>query len=258
MTSLQALFLGMVQGLTEFIPVSSSGHLVIFQHIMGIKDALAFDVMVHMGTLAAVFVAFWEDILAILKKPFSRLTYLLVVGCIPAALMGYFLQPLFEKAFESLLVVGIGLLITGVILKLSEQVAEHSLNMKQIRETSYGDVLFIGLLQGIAIVPGISRSGSTIAGGLLAGLDRTWAARYSFLVSIPVILGAGLVKAKDLSVNPINGSMLPYLLGFITAAIFGYLAIKIVMRLVREGRLSIFSYYCWVVGTATIIASFWY
>jgi len=257
-TSLQALFLGMVQGLTEFIPVSSSGHLVIFQHIMGIKGALAFDVMVHMGTLAAVFAAFWEDILAILKKPFSRLTYLLVVGCIPAALMGYFLQPLFEKAFESLLVVGIGLLITGVILKLSEQVAEHSLNMKQIRETSYGDVLFIGLLQGIAIVPGISRSGSTIAGGLLAGLDRTWAARYSFLVSIPVILGAGLVKAKDLSANPINGSMLPYLLGFITAAIFGYLAIKIVMRLVREGRLSIFSYYCWVVGTATIIASFYY
>lgn len=259
MTILQALFLGMVQGLTEFIPVSSSGHLVIFQHIMGIKEsALTFDVMVHMGTLVAVFAAFWEDILAILKKPFSKLTYLIVVGCIPAALMGYFLQPLFEKAFTSLLVVGLGLLITGTILMVSERIAERSLNMKEIRETGYGDVLFIGLLQGIAIVPGISRSGSTIAGGLLAGLERTWAARYSFLVSIPVILGAGLVKLKDVSANPGNGSMAPYLVGFVTAALFGYVAIKIVMRLVRDGRLSIFSYYCWGVGTAVIIASFFY
>lgn len=259
MTILEALFLGAVQGLTEFIPVSSSGHLVIFQHILGLTEgSLSFDVLLHIGTLTAVIVAFWEDILAILKKPFSKLTYLIVVGCIPAGLMGYFLQPLFEQAFQSLLIVGIGLLITGVVLKASELIADRSLNMKEIRETGYGDVLFIGLLQGIAIIPGISRSGSTIAGGLLAGLDRTWAARYSFLVSIPVILGAGLVQLKDYSAHPISGSMMPYVVGFISSALCGYLAIKIVMRLVREGRLSIFSYYCWTVGTVVIIASFFY
>lgn len=260
LTILQALVLGMVQGLTEFLPVSSSGHLVIFQHLFGLQGGvLSFDVLLHIGTLGAVFVAFWEDILAILKKPFSKLTYLIIVGCIPAGLMGFFLQPMFEKAFESLLVVGIGLLITGLVLKGSELVAEKSLNMKEVRETSYMDALFIGLLQGIAIVPGISRSGSTIAGGLLAGLDRTFAARYSFLVSIPVILGAGLVQLKDLSPSEFTGmSIIPYIVGPLTAAIFGFFAIKIVMKLVSNGRLSIFSYYCWIVGAATIGAYFYF
>ncbi|MDD3365583.1 MAG: undecaprenyl-diphosphate phosphatase [Syntrophomonas sp.] len=260
LTILQAMVLGMVQGLAEFLPVSSSGHLVIFQHLFGLQEgALSFDVMLHIGTLVAVFVAFWEDIFNVLRKPFSKLTYLIIVGCIPAGLMGFFLQPYFEKAFESLLVVGIGLLITGLVLKGSEMVAEKSLNMKEIRETSYLDVLFIGLLQGIAIVPGISRSGSTIAGGLLAGLDRTFAARYSFLVSIPVILGAGLVQLKDLSPSELTGiSLIPYIVGPLTAAIFGFFAIKIVMKLVSNGRLSIFSYYCWIVGAATIGAYFYF
>ncbi|MDD4803049.1 MAG: undecaprenyl-diphosphate phosphatase [Syntrophomonas sp.] len=260
MTILHALALGIVQGLTEFLPVSSSGHLVILQHLFGIEEgALTFDVLLHIGTLMAVFAAFWKDIFAIIKKPFSRLTYLIIVGCIPAGLMGFFLQPLFEQAFQSLLVVGIGLLITGFVLKGSELVAEKSLNMKEIRETSYLDVLFIGLLQGLAIVPGISRSGSTIAGGLLAGLDRTFAARYSFLVSIPVILGAGLVQLKDFSAAELTGvELLPYVIGPVTAALFGFLAIKVVMRLVKEGRLSIFSYYCWLLGAATIGAHFFF
>lgn len=259
MTILQALFLGILQGLTEFLPVSSSGHLVIFQHIFGISEGvLAFDVLLHIGTLIAVFVAFWDDILSIIKQPLSRLTYLIIVGCIPAGLMGYFLQPLFEKAFESLLVVGIGLLITGLVLKVSETVADNSLSMKEVKETTYWNVLFIGLLQGIAIVPGISRSGSTIAGGLLAGLDRTFAARYSFLVAIPVILGAALVQIKDLASGGLTGGIAPYIIGPLMAAIFGFMAIKIVMKLVRNGRLSIFSYYCWTVGALTIVASFFY
>lgn len=257
MTIIHAVFLGMLQGLTEFLPVSSSGHLVIFQHVFGISEgALTFDVLLHMGTLLAVFAAFWDDIYAILRRPFSRLTYLIIVGCIPAGLMGFFLQPYFEKAFESLLVVGIGLLITGWALKFSERAADNSLSIKEVAETSYWDVLFIGLLQGIAIIPGISRSGSTIAGGLLAGLDRTFAARYSFLVAIPVILGAGLVQLKDLPAEGLSGSIIPYIVGPLTAAGFGFLAIKIVMRLVRNGRLSVFSYYCWGVGTLTILAYF--
>jgi undecaprenyl-diphosphatase len=257
-TVLQAIILGVIQGLTEFLPVSSSGHLVIFQHLMGLREGtLAFDVLLHMGTLVAVSVAFWDDILAILRKPLSKLTYLVVVGCIPAGLMGFFLQPLFEQAFQSLLVVGLGLLITGTILKVSEKIAARSFDMKGVQDTSYTDVIFIGLLQGIAIVPGISRSGSTIAAGLMAGLERTWAARYSFLVAIPVILGAGMAQAKDISFQGMNGYVAPYIAGFTCAALFGYVAIRIVMQLVRQGRLSIFSYYCWALGLVVILASFW-
>lgn len=258
MTILQAMFLGMVQGLTEFIPVSSSGHLVIFQHLLGIQgSSLTFDVLVHMGTLLAVLAAFWRDIAAILKRPLAKITYLIIVGCIPAGLMGYFVQPLFAK-FENLLVVGIGLLITGMILKFSDMVTHNSLNSKDAEETTYGDALFIGLLQGIAIVPGISRSGATIAGGLVAGLDRTFAARFSFLVAIPVILGAGLVQMKDFSVMAITGSIVPYIVGPLTAAIFGFMAIKIVMNMVRNGRIAIFSYYCWIVGALSIGAYFYF
>lgn len=254
MTSLQAIFLGIVQGLTEFLPVSSSGHLVIFQHIFGVEEGpLTFDVLVHLGTLVAVIIAFWDDVVAILRKPFSRMTYLIIIGCIPAALMGFYLEPLFTKAFESLLVVGIGLLITGFILKISDTVSRRTIVFKELEETTTWNALFIGLLQGIAIIPGISRSGSTIAGGLLAGLDREWAARYSFLLSIPVILGAGLVHIKRLVETGIESAMiLPYIIGPITACIFGYIAIRVVMTLVKDGRLVYFSYYCWTVGLLTL------
>lgn len=257
MTVLHAIILGIVQGLTEFLPVSSSGHLVIFQHLFGITEGpLTFDVLVHMGTLLAVFIAFWDDILAILKRPFSKVTYLIIVGCIPAALMGFYLEPLFVKAFESLLVVGIGLLITGFILKVSDTVSRNTIFYKDKEDTSWLHALFIGLLQGIAIVPGISRSGSTIAGGLLAGLDREWAGRFSFLLSIPVILGAGLVQLKGLSTAGIPAGMtIPYIVGPLTAFVFGLLAIRIVMRLVKNGRLVYFSYYCWTVGLLTILWS---
>ncbi|HHW60371.1 MAG TPA: undecaprenyl-diphosphate phosphatase [Syntrophomonadaceae bacterium] len=254
MTSLQAIFLGIVQGLTEFLPVSSSGHLVIFQHVFGIEEGpLTFDILVHLGTLVAVIIAFWDDVVAILRKPFSRMTYLIIIGCIPAALMGFYLEPLFTKAFESLLVVGIGLLITGFILKISDTVSRRTIVFKELEETTTWNALFIGLLQGIAIIPGISRSGSTIAGGLLAGLDREWAARYSFLLSIPVILGAGLVHIKRLVETGIESAMiLPYIIGPITACIFGYIAIRVVMTLVKDGRLVYFSYYCWTVGLLTL------
>jgi undecaprenyl-diphosphatase len=258
LTIIQAVFLGIVQGLTEFIPVSSSGHLVIFQHILGIQgSSLTFDIMVHVGTLLAVLAAFWRDIAEILRRPFTRITYLIIVGCIPAGLMGYYLQPLFER-FENLLVVGIGLLITGIFLKFSDMISHSILNMKEAQDTTYGDALFIGILQGVAIVPGISRSGATIAAGLVAGLDRTFAARYSFLVAIPVIFGAALVKMKDISAMADTGSIGPYLIGALTAAVTGFVAIKIVMNMVRNGRIAIFSYYCWIVGLFSIGAYFYY
>ncbi len=260
MTVLQAFILGAVQGLTEFLPVSSSGHLVIFQHLFGITDTpLVFDVLVHMGTLIAVFIAFWPDIVAILRKPFSKMTYLIIVGIIPAGLAGYLLAPYFEATFRSLLVVGIGLIFTGAILMISEKYANKNIGLKQEYETSYFDVIFIGLIQALAIIPGISRSGSTISAGLFTGLDRDFAARFSFLLSIPVILGAGVFELKDIiGVGLPSASIIPYITGVISAAVFGYFAIKVVLRLVKKGRLSAFSYYCWAVAALTLGVYFWF
>lgn len=259
-TVLQAIVLGAIQGLTEFLPVSSSGHLVIFQHLFGISDTpLAFDVLLHIGTLAAVFVAFWSDIIAILKKPFDKLTYLIIVGIIPAGLAGFLIAPYFEATFKSLLVVGIGLIFTGIILMASEKYANKNIGLKEEHETSYWDVIFIGIVQAISIIPGFSRSGSTISAGLFAGLDRNFAARFSFLLSIPVILGAGIFELKDLVGTGILASnILPYTIGVITAALFGYFAIKVVLRLVKHGRLSVFSYYCWAVAAVTLGSYFWF
>jgi undecaprenyl-diphosphatase len=250
LTSIEALLIGAIQGLTEFLPVSSSGHLVILQYFLGIKEQpLTFAVLVHMGTLISVFVAFYKDIAAILRKPFTKLTYLIIVGCIPAGLVGVFLGSYVEMAFESLLAVGLGLIFTGFVLQISERLADRNIFTKEIRETTYRDVIFIGMLQALAIIPGISRSGSTIAAGLLAGLDREFAARYSFLLSIPVILGAGLIELKDLfEIGVDTAHMVPYAIGVISAAIFGLLAIKVVMNLVKRGRLSYFSYYVWILG----------
>ncbi|SHH24988.1 Undecaprenyl-diphosphatase [Thermosyntropha lipolytica DSM 11003] len=257
MTSFEAFILGMVQGLTEFLPISSSGHLVLFQHLFGLKDVpLAFDVLLHIGTLIAVFIAFWEDIVSILKKPFDKLTFLILVGIIPAGLAGYFLEDYVAMAFESLLVVGIGLIFTGAILKISENYANNRILIKQAEETSFKDAFFIGIMQALAILPGVSRSGSTIAAGLFAGLDRDFAARFSFLLSIPVILGAGLLQLKDLPFKGETIDLIPYGVGFLSSIIFGYLAIKVVLRLVRGGRLSVFSYYCWGVALLSLILYF--
>ncbi len=257
MTAFQAFVLGAVQGLTEFLPVSSSGHLVIFQHLFDIQEPpLTFDILVHLGTLIAVFIAFWDDIWGILKNPFCRLTYLLIVGCIPAGLAGYLLAPYFEKAFESLLVVGIALIFTGILLTLSEHLANKHYGLKETDETGFSDVLFIGVLQALAIIPGLSRSGSTIAAGLIAGLEREFAARFSFLLSIPVIIGAAIFELSDVFTSGIAVSnILPYIIGPLTAAIFGFFAIKVVLGLVRRGKLSYFSYYCWTLAAVTLL---WY
>jgi len=260
LTTFEALLIGAVQGLTEFLPVSSSGHLVILQNLLGVKEQpLTFAVLVHMGTLISVCVAFRSDIAAILRKPFTKLTYLIVVGCIPAGLAGYFLAPYFEKAFESLVVVGFGLIFTGIILQISERLSARVIFGKEVKETTYKDVLLIGLMQAIAIIPGISRSGSTIAAGLMTGLDREFAARYSFLLSIPVILGAGLLELQDLfTVGMDFSDGIPYLAGVISAIAFGLLAIKVVMNLVRNGRLAYFSYYVWLLGVLVLGYAFFF
>ncbi|MDO4581259.1 MAG: undecaprenyl-diphosphate phosphatase [Bacillota bacterium] len=249
-TVLEAILLGLVQGLTEFLPVSSSGHLVITQALLGITDdVLIFDVFVHLGTLAAVFAAFWQDILALLKKPFCRFTALIIVGCIPAGLMGVLLNDFFNSLYNSLLVVAIALIVTGILLFISDRFHGE----KTIADMSFGDALLVGLFQGCAIVPGLSRSGSTIFGSLLCGLKRAEAARYSFILSIPVILGAALLESIDIFTGETVFEW-TYFLGAAVAAACGYFAIRVFLKLLEKRNMRFFSYYVWLVAAAILIS----
>ncbi len=278
MDIIQAIILGMVQGLTEFLPVSSSAHLVIVPELLGAKSSLAFDTMLHVGTLVAVVGYFWKDILAMIKAflsslkdlfqgkfregvkedPFKRLTWLVLVGTIPAGLMGVLLKDQFESLFNSVTAVGFFLLITGVILWAAEWINGRNSDKKgkHIKEVSFTNSLVIWLFQGFAIAPGISRSGSTIAASLFSGLERKLAARYSFILSIPAILGAALIQTKDIVSFGSNVGVL--IGGFLSALIFSYLAVKFMMGYIQKHSLVIFSYYCWIVGGLTlIIPLFW-
>lgn len=276
MDIIQAIILGMVQGLTEFLPVSSSAHLVIVPELLGAKSSLAFDTLLHVGTLVAVIGYFWKDILAMIKAflsslkdlfrgkfkegvkedPFKRMTWLVLVGTIPAGLMGVLLKDQFESLFNSITAVGFFLLITGVILWAAEFISRKTSDKKgkQIKEVSFTNSLVIGLFQGFAIAPGISRSGSTIAASLFSGLERNLAARYSFILSIPAILGAALIQTKDIVSFDSNIAVL--ICGFLSAAIFSYLAVKFMMGYIQKHSLVIFSYYCWIVGGLTLLIPF--
>lgn len=246
MTIVEAAFLGMVQGLTEFLPISSSGHLVIVQHWLGCQEApLTFDVMVHLGTVLAVVAAFWRELWDLIRRPAQRMVLMIIIGAIPTGIIGVLFKPVFEGFFASITVVGVGLLFTGLLLWISDR---FSYGSKRIKEMTVSNALLIGAIQGLAITPGISRSGSTIVGGLFTGLNRELAATYSFFLSIPVILGASLLEACDLLTGQFNAEILPIIIGTGVAAITGFLAIKIVMQVVRKGRLSLFSYYCWALG----------
>ena len=269
-TIVQAIILGIVQGLTEFLPVSSSAHLVFITDILGLQQNVAFDTLLHLGTLVAVVGYFWKDLVIIISSffsslldifrgrfkegleetPFKKLSWLLLVGTIPAGLMGILLKNEFEALFNSILYVGIFLIITGLLLWGAERVKPGD---KDVKDISFKNALVIGVAQGIAIAPGISRSGATIAAGLFSGLNRELAARFSFLLSIPAILGAALVQAKD--ITSFDVSTIVLIAGFVSAAIFGYLAIKLLLKIIKERSLMIFAYYCWIVGMAAIIIS---
>jgi undecaprenyl-diphosphatase len=275
MDIIQAIIMGMVQGLTEFLPVSSSAHLVIAPELLGTQSSLAFDTLLHVGTLVAVIGYFWKDITSMIKSfvsslldiprgkfkegvaddPYKRLAWLVVVGTIPAGLMGVLLKSKFEALFNSVTIVGFFLLVTGVILWGSEWIAKRNIDKKgkDVKEVSFTNSLVIGVFQGLAIAPGISRSGSTIAAGLFSGLERKLAARYSFLLSIPAILGAALIQAKDIVSFDANTEVL--IAGFLSAAIFSYLAVKFMMGYIQKHSLNIFAIYCWIVGALTIISS---
>jgi undecaprenyl-diphosphatase len=249
----EALILGLVQGITEFLPISSSGHLVIFQHLLGIRTpGLLFEVLVHFGTLVAVVAFFWADVTRLLRRPFDKLAFLVLVGTIPTGLMGLYLEPLFTVAFDSVVVVGAALIVTGFFLWHAGRVTP---GRKQIPTTSIWDALVIGLGQGLAITPGLSRSGTTIAFALWRGLERRTAARYSFLLSIPAIAGATVLELRHLFSVPqtLSGWDWTYLLAAAVAGASGYLAIKFLLVALERGRFYYFSFYCWIAGIIALI-----
>lgn len=255
MNLIQAITLGIVQGITEFLPISSSGHLVLMQKIFGITEpTLIFDTSVHLGTLLAVFLVFKDDIISILKKPFQKLTWLLLAATIPTAIIGIVFKDTFEQMFHTGSTLGFEFIITGAVLLWSSKLKSGH---KVVKETSYFDAVFIGIMQGVAIMPAISRSGLTISGALFRKLDRNFAARFSFLLSIPAILGAAVFQIKDIMEvgggSSANIGMGVLFAGSIAAALAGYISIKYMLEVLRSGKLKYFAYYVFVVGILVIL-----
>ena len=284
MSMLSAIFLGLVQGISEFLPISSSGHLSLFQHFLNMNTAdgnLFFDVLLHLGTLIAIFVYYWRDILDLLKElgrlflvllgkaaqtkkapasaagrkltltPDSRMILMIIVATIPLV----FVLPIKDKV-ESLcgnvVFIGCALLVTGTILFISDRLAKGK---KTAKNATMLDAFLVGVGQAVAVVPGLSRSGTSISAGMLRGFQRTFAVRFSFLMSIPAVLGANIISIKDAMEAGIDTSLMPmYVAGTIVAAVSGYFAIRLVNILADKGKFGNFAYYCWGVGAAALVA----
>lgn len=268
----QGIILGIIQGLTEFLPVSSSGHLVLGQTFFGITQSqLTFDISVHVGTLLAVLVIYSSDIMAMISsvagflskavsfKPVAHLVNedknlqmagLIVIGSIPTAIIGLFLKQFEHVLFTSEVLVGFMLILTGTILWVSRK-----FYFSENKSTGFSikNAFFIGIVQGLAVIPGISRSGSTIAAGMFAGIDRHMAAKFSFLLSIPAILGAQVLSIKDminsgLSIDPVT------IYATIASFITGLIALKILLTLVHSGKFHLFAPYCWLIGSLVLLS----
>lgn len=239
------VLLGLVQGLTEFLPVSSSGHLVIAQRLLNVPHSIPFDVTVHLATLLAVILYFWRDIIKLFRQP--RFVGLLLLSTAITGVIGVAFSDQFEALFSSTRAVGIFLILTGIVLFAAESFPKGK---KEIGQLNLWDAVLIGLAQSAAIAPGLSRSGTTVSAGLMRGLNRELAARFSFLLSIPAILGAGLFEVKKIAAVP---DLMPLILGGIAAFISGYLAIGIFMRIITRFDLRFFSYYCLAVGLIVLI-----
>jgi undecaprenyl-diphosphatase len=265
MTTIDAAILGVIQGLSEPLPISSSGHLVLAHNFLNIReDALTFDVMLHLGTLLAFVIYFWRDWLRILfsiwrmlrtrrvSTEWDRLTIYLIIATIPGAIFGYLLQNLADTTFRSSVLVAVTLVVGGVLLILAENGAAKRRSMKHMNSWDAG---IIGLAQAVALVPGISRSGITMIAALFRGLDRESAARFSFLLSVPIIAGAVLVSARHLPAELKSGGlqMNELAIGFITSFIVGLFAISFLLRYVRKHSFHVFAYYRFALAAAVLI-----
>ncbi|MCJ7855833.1 undecaprenyl-diphosphate phosphatase [Lachnospiraceae bacterium NSJ-143] len=258
MSIIHAAILGLIQGLTEFLPVSSSGHLTLFQKIFGIEEAtMSFDILLHVATLIAVFVCYWDDIWRLIKRPFQKTTYLLVAATIPTVIIALVFGDIIDNTFGDGKFIGFNFLITGFVLLYADFKSE---GRKKIKDMSYADALIVGTMQGIAICPAISRSGMTITGALSRDLNRSSAARFSFLLSIPAILGAMVLTIKDMVSDGGAGfeaiGILPTAVGFVVAAVSGFVAIKFMINIIKKGKLRYFSIYVFILGILLIFDQF--
>lgn len=266
MTILHALLLGIIQGLTEFIPVSSTAHLLIGQKLLGIPAGAAtfsFLVIVQLGTIVSLIVFFWKDLLAIAKAtldfrrstPERNLGLYIIIATIPALLAGYLLKDAVEALFKQpMLEASIRLLTAAALLALAEWLTKKNRNLDSI---TWLDALFVGVMQVISVFPGASRSGTTIAGGMFRGFDRPAAARFAFLMSVPVMLAAGAYEMLDVVKMPNLGAFLPLLaVGFVAAAIVGWFAIKWLIAYLSKRSLYVFAVYCAVVGALCLLVNF--
>lgn len=252
--------LAVVQGLTEFLPVSSSGHLALLQVLWRVPfPGLLFDALVHVGTLLSVLWVFRRRIGLMISSLFNRdehlrLLGLVLLGTLPIVILGLLFDPWIERAFGSIPVVGIALLASGGILFTAERVQRGG---RGLGEMTVWDALLIGTMQGIALLPGISRSGFTIGMGLLLGLERGLAAEFSFLLATPAILGAAIWKSLEAFHEPgFQGELGLYFLGMALAALVGIVAIRYLLRVLQRGRLDPFAYYCWAAGIVVLVLAF--
>ncbi|SLM29729.1 Undecaprenyl-diphosphatase [Desulfamplus magnetovallimortis] len=289
METYQAIILGILQGLTEFLPVSSSGHLALGQQTFGITEpTLFFDVSLHIGTLMAVVVVFFDEIRSMLQSLFAllgkilkfnkgimedttkntnksirediikqdiikqadiKLVMLIIVGSIPTAILGLFFKQYVDILFTSINFVGCMLLVTGTFLWLTRNLQQSE---SGIMEMTFKQAIIIGICQGVAVLPGISRSGSTISASLFMGINRETAGRFSFILSIPAIVGAELLSLKDFFDKGISFDI-SILYGTLISFVVGYLALIVLLRIVRQGKLYLFAPYCWILGAVAVV-----
>ena len=270
MSMLSAMILGVIQGIAEFLPISSSGHLAIAQNLLHIDAEVPefFDVLLHLGTLGAVFVAYWQDIKDMIAEffrgigdlahrstpkplpPARRLILLIILGTLPL----FAVLPIrrqIQGLGDNIYFVAVALLVTGCLLFASDRVRR---GRKTERSATWLDALLVGVGQAVATLPGVSRSGMTITTGCFVGFERRFAVRFSFLLSIPAVLGANILSLKDALTGGVDWSQLPvYLAGVVVAAVSGYLCIRLLKMIADKGRFGAFAYYCWAAGLATLI-----
>ena len=274
MTYFTAFLLGLIQGVAEFLPISSSGHLSLFQTFFGLEEAgLFFDVLLHLGTLIAIFVYYWKDIVGLVKEfirivaclfskekratmgrlsPKGRMILMIIVATLPL----FIILPIKDKVeglYTNTIFVGVALIVTGCILFFSDRMARGK---KTAKSATMLDALLVGVGQAIAVVPGLSRSGTTISAGMMRGFSRKFAVRFSFLLSIPAVLGANILSIGEAVSAGIDASLLPaYIAGTVVAAVSGYFAIRLVNLLADKGKFGNFAYYCWGIGAAAVVAT---
>ena len=268
MTLFQSIVLGIIQGASEFLPISSSGHLVLAPYLFGwsipAQEAFVFDVLVQVATLSAVIIYYWKDLLQIFssfiqgltdRKPFrdfySRLGWYLILATLPAGIAAILFKDTLEKAFSSPKTAAISLIITGLLLLSAEILGTR---LRSLDTSSWTDAVWVGFFQIFALFPGISRSGSTISGGMLRGLDRESSARFSFLMAVPVMLAAGVLTSYDLLKSPDLFVKIPiYAAGFFTAALVGYLSIRWFISYLSNKSLYLFAGYCGIIGLLFLV-----